>query len=742
MKKYIIILSALILLLFAYDILRFRLGWYIDLEPQKPVTTFMSTDTQNIYMDRGSGPEPFVIKGVNLGIGVPGQWATDYAIDQETYLRWFALMQEMGVNTLRVYITLHDDFYNAFYAYNTAREAAGEDPLWLIHGVWVNDYVQNSHRDAYDPDFLDAFISDGRTLIDVLHGNKKLLGRGTGSGTYRKDVSAWVIGYILGVEWEDVTVTYTDHKYPDMEPYQGIYLSASEDASAFESMLAQVGDRLVEYESRRYKQQRLIAFSNWPTTDPFIYPEAITTFFMKCAQVDVEHIIAEEAFLAGQFVSYHVYPYYPDYLNYILNQKETDNTPAWDGKAVIAKKEAEDRTNINEVVLPTDFYDDFGTANTYLAYLRVLRRHHTMPVVISEFGVSTGRGMAQRDQNTKRNQGHMSEREQGEALVECWQDIMEAGCSGGCIFTWQDEWFKRTWNTMHAVDLQRTPYWSDYQTNEQYFGLLSFDPGKEQSVCYVDGDISEWCEEDIVLKDEEYALSMKYDERFIYLLAYQEGFEKGTDRLFIPFDITPKTGSTYCQNYDLRFDCPADFVLVIDGTENSRILVQERYETLRAMFYHETHDEDAYLDPPDPDSPIFKPINLLLQTATPLLTGNWQASSEVYETGKLLYGNNNPNHPDFNSLADYIFAGDYVEIRIPWQILNFSDPSRMMIHDDYYDGKYGVEPMNINRISIGLSTGDGDRICLTSIPIKGWGNKVTYHERLKASYYIMQELWK
>ena len=178
-------------------------------------------------------------------------------------------MQEMGANTVRVYITLHDDFYNAFYAYNTAREAAGEEPLWLIHGVWVNDYVQNSHRDAYDKDFLDAFIRDGRTLVDVLHGNKKIaLGRGTGSGSYTKDVSRWVIGYMLGVEWEDVTVTYTDHKYPDKAPYQGTYLSATGDASAFESMLAQAGDEIISYESRRYKQQRLVAFSNWPTTDP------------------------------------------------------------------------------------------------------------------------------------------------------------------------------------------------------------------------------------------------------------------------------------------------------------------------------------------------------------------------------------------------------------------------------------------------------------------------------------------
>ena len=743
MKRFLIVLTALILGYLAYDTARYYLGWYIDLQPDAPVSAFMSTDAQHLYMDRGAGPEEFTVKGVNLGVGVPGEWATDYAISKETYLRWFAQMQEMGANTVRVYITLHDDFYNAFYEYNTAREEAGEEPLWLIHGVWVNDYIQNSHRDAYDKDFLETFVKDGRTLVDVLHGNKKIsLGRGTGSGFYNKDVSRWVIAYILGVEWEDVTVAYTDHKYPDMVPYQGAYLSATEDASAFESMLAQVGDRIVSYESRRYKTQRLVAFSNWPTTDPFLYPEDITVFFMKCAQVDVEHIRTEDAFLAGQFASYHVYPYYPDYLNYILNPAVMDRTPIWDGKAVTSRVETGPGTPIGSVLRRSDFYDETGAANTYLAYLRALRRHHTMPVVISEFGVSTGRGMAQIDRNTGRNQGHMSEQEQGQALVDCWRDITAANCAGGCVFTWQDEWFKRTWNTMHAVNLQRTPYWSDYQTNGQYFGLLSFDPGAEESVCYVDGDLSEWTEEDKLFDTGTRALSMKYDEKFIYLLAYEKGFANGRKTLYIPIDTTPKTGSTYCENFGLRFEDPVDFVLAIDGRDNSRLLVQERYEVLRAMFYHETHNTDAYLDPPDADTPLFKPIDLMLQAATPLLTGNWQASSETYETGDLAYGNANPAAPDYDSLADFIFAGDYVELKLPWQLLNFSDPSRMTIHDDYYEN-YGVDYITINTMYLGLTDGAAqERTPLYPAALKGWGNTVSYHERLKPSYYILQKLWQ
>ena len=747
MKKFIIAACAVFLCLFVANYAYYHLGIYIDLHPNQEVTTFMKTDADTIYMERDGQYEPFEIRGVNLGVGIPGEWATDYAIDKQTYLRWFGWIQEMGANTIRVYTILHDDFYNAFYEYNSSRVQQGLEPLWLIHGVWVNDYTQNSHRDAYDDDFLQTLLDDCRTVVDILHGNKSLsLGYGLGSGSYRKDVSPWVIGYILGVEWEDVTVAYTNEKYPERASYSGTYMYTTADATPFEAMLCQVGDKIIEYETERYKQQRLVAFSNWPTTDPFLYPAAITNFFMKCAQVDVEHIKTTDAFLSGHFASYHVYPYYPDYMNYVLNPVEIQDTdPLWDDEqnnmTVYHSNGVSYKTALsgNE---QEDYYDSTGRVNTYYAYLKMLNRHHTIPVVISEYGVSTGRGMAQRDINTNRNQGHMSEQEQGEAIISCYEDIMAAGSAGSCVFTWQDEWFKRTWNTMHAVDLDKTPYWSDYQTNEQYFGLLSFDPGETESVCYVDGDVSEWGEDDIVLSQSGGSLSMKYDEKFIYFYAEQAGYDPETDTLYIPIDTTPKSGSTYCENYGITFDRPCDFVIRINGRDNSRVVVQERYEVMRAMFMHETEDEDAYLDVPDPDSPSFRYIDLMLQTATPLLTGNWQASSEVYETGKLLYGNANPEDASFNSLADFCFTENGVEIRIPWQLLNFGNPSEMMIHDDYYE-HYGVEFISIDEMYVGvaLEGASQGRIRMASFPLEGWGKEVTSHERLKQSYYMLKEYW-
>lgn len=757
MKKFIIIAISAVFLYGIWSYAYYQLGLYIDLGKETETVCSMTVEGKTVYkMNEATGKrEPFEIRGVNMGSGEPGEWSTDFAVDQETYRRWFGLIQEMGANTVRIYTIQADDFYEAFYDYNTAREAAGEEPLWLLQGVWVNDYVQNSHRDAYDDDFMGTFQEDCRTMVNVIHGKQRIsLGRmaSAGSGTYRRDVSPWVIGCILGVEWEDVTVTYTNHKHEGMEPYQGTYFCAREDASPFESMLAQVMDKTVEYETERFGTQRLMAFSNWPTTDPFTYPTDITLFFMKSAQVDAERVQPTENFRSGYFASYHVYPYFPDYLNYVYQGKEVvfDSSSTAELRKKAAQRVDRNGTSYETVLEPENFFDKTGQLNTYYAYLTMLTKHHTVPVIISEFGVSTGRGMAQRDYNTGRNQGNMSEKEQGKSIQTCYEDIMAAGCAGSCIFTWQDEWFKRTWNTMHAVDLKRTPYWSDYQTNEQYFGLLSFDPGAETSVCYVDGDVGEWTAEDVVSQNGDMTLSMKYDEKFLYFRVEKQDLDFGGESLYISLDTTPKSGSTYSAEHDLAFDRPVDFVVAINGKKDSRVFVQERYEALRSTFSREIWDVDAYTDPPDVDSPVFKKIYLPLQTATPLLTGNWEASAEIYETGLLRYGNANPSSPKFDSLADFICSGDNIEIKLPWQLLNFADPSKMEIHDDYYDGNYGVAYLNIDQLYVGLTSEGGaeesapaaSRVRLDAVPLTGWGNRVSYHERLKSSYYMVQDMWK
>ena len=128
MKKFIIIFSILVVMVpLCCDQAYYRLGLYIDCGDDGTVELFVRTEGKDIVLEQDGEWTPFEIRGVDMGVGLPGEWATDYAIDHETYLRWFGLIQELGANTIRVYTILHDDFYNAFYEYNTDREAAGPD---------------------------------------------------------------------------------------------------------------------------------------------------------------------------------------------------------------------------------------------------------------------------------------------------------------------------------------------------------------------------------------------------------------------------------------------------------------------------------------------------------------------------------------------------------------------------------------------------------------------------------------
>lgn len=750
MKKFIIIVSVLVVMGFAVWYAYFGLSLYIDLRPNAPITTFMKTDEQYIYMERNGEYEQFEIRGVDMGVGIPGKWATDFAVDKETYIRWFGYIHELGANSIRVYTILHDDFYNALYEYNTAREEAGLEPLWLLHGVWVDDYSHNSHKDMYSDGLLPEMIQDCKTLVDVIHGKKYILGRdGDGSGFYTRDVSKWVIGYILGVEWETSLVTFTNEQYPHLTSYEGKYMCTTEDATPFEAAIAQLGDEIIRYETTRYKEQRLVAFSNWPTTDPFVYSIVTTTYRHKTDTVNVEHIQPTEAFISGYFASYHIYPYFPDYLESELEADEWAEAELiyelGTNRFEVLKHRLEllNAPSVHDYITEEDYYDSKGRLNTYYVYLKAINNFHNIPVVISEYGITTGRGRAQIDENTGRSQGHVTEQEQGQYLIECYEDIMNAGSAGSCLFSWQDEWFKRTWNTLYAVDMLNTPYWSDYQTNEQYFGLLTFDPGEEESVSYVDGDTSEWTEEDIVAKNGDITLSMKYDEKFIYFMVDKKDFDPDSDVFYIPIDTNPKVGSTYCERYDVVFDRACDFLIVIDGKSSSEMIVQERYEVLRSTYWESYYLGDPYLNPPDKDSTVFVEINMAMKLMD-LVTYNDtnEPVGEVYETGSLRYGNANPDSEDFDSLADYIFTDSGVEIRIPWQLLNFSNPSEMMIHDDYYE-HYGIENLHIDNMWVGVSDGENReyRISLSSFELKGWGKSVTYHERLKRSYYILKEYW-
>ena len=89
MKKFITVMLCTVILFTVADILYYRAGVYIDLNPEKKIETVVKTQDDRILLNRGEGFREFEIKGVDMGSGIAGEWSTDFAVDKDTYMRWF-----------------------------------------------------------------------------------------------------------------------------------------------------------------------------------------------------------------------------------------------------------------------------------------------------------------------------------------------------------------------------------------------------------------------------------------------------------------------------------------------------------------------------------------------------------------------------------------------------------------------------------------------------------------------------
>lgn len=648
------------------------------------------------------------LRGVNIGAAKPGVFPGELSITKEEYLRWFAYISEMNADVIRVYTTLAPEFYSALYEFNQNKEK----PLYLLQGVWVIEEDINRLHDAYGENahIKNMFIEDAKDLVDIFHGNANLPRRdGFASGIYTQDISEYVIGWILGIEWDPTFVETTNENNPNKTEFKGRYLFA-DNASPFEIFLGEVGDTLLTYEADHYKTIRPLSYTNWLTTDLLTHPNDPSEDIVA---VNTEHIKANENYKQGLFASYHVYPYYPDFMNYQVDYRE--------------------------------YVDVDGNINTYKAYLKDLIKKHTVPVIVAEFGVPASRGKAHENIYSGFNQGNLDEVRQGEIVGEMLEDIYDEGYAGALIFSWQDEWFKRTWNTLEFDLASRRPFWSNVQSNEQNFGLLAFDPGDEKSVCYVDGDLEDWQYDTPLISKDGIKLYVKSDEKYVYFMVESQEFNFDDDQLMIPIDTIQNQGNMSDNASGHSFERATDFLIKVDGANNSAILVDAYYDSFNYLHAEQEGDienNDLYRMN---NSGIFNPMYLALLRETYLPVDDVTIPFTQYETGKLKLGNANPDHEDFNSLSDFSVQDGTIEIRIPWQLLNVMDPSTKMVMGNMYENQ-GFMPEEVDGLYTGLAVIGPDKTPLKNIEMAyySWDkwSIPSYHERLKASYPIIKDIFE
>ena len=649
------------------------------------------------------------MRGVNIGATEPGLFPGDLTISYDTYYRWFGYISEMNCNCIRIYTLMPPQFYQALGDFNKK----AKNKLYLYQGIWVNEEDIERLSDTYaeNEKILNDFTTDAVNLVNVIHGKAKIAETaGEAYGTYNTDVSPWLVGWIIGIEWDPNFVINTNNQHPDKRDYDGKYLY-TQTASPFEAFLCRVGDALIKHEAETYKFQVPLAFSNWITTDPLTHPNE-PHFDEDKTTVNTENVKCRN-FGPGMFASYHIYPYYPDSLNYQEDYLE--------------------------------YTDDSGKVNTYEAYLEDLKLAHTMPIIVAEFGIPTSRGMGH-ESVMGYNQGMVDETAQGAMLIDMLGSIENAKYAGGLVFTWQDEWFKRTWNNVMFDIADRRPYWSNIQTTEQCFGLLAFDPGKESMAAYVDGDVSEWKNTQPTVTTEQGKLYIKSDERYLYIMLDAGNYDFEKDTLLIPINTIADQGNLKAAQYNAEFDTAADFLIYINGKDNSHIYVDRYYDAFNYYFLEskKLSDIKAEENAGVKNSGMYDIMRLCYGYNLTVKGTNQVVPDKAYETGKLRYGNGNPEADDYKSLSDFYFKNGKLEIRIPWQLLNVMDPSGKQQISDFRKTQV-ISPQAYQSFDFGFAYRTGtESLKITlggSYEYNGW-NTPTWHERLKPAYYELQNYFK
>lgn len=632
-----------------------------------------STDSTHITVWNGDHYSPLFIKGVNLGIGVPGTFPGELAATRDDYRRWFRLIRDAGFNTIRIYTLHFPHFYEELRQFNLQNP---NHPIFFFHGAWLEEEVVGYTEDLFE--LSDLFDQEIRENVDAVHGNAIIAPRqGKAYGTFTADVSAWNIAYIIGREVHPPEVVHTNTLYPNITSYIGRYFSI-ENTQASEAWMVNRLDNLVAYENDTYGTQRPVSFSSWPSLDPLSHPFEENDY-ETMASLDISNLDFSRA-KAGVFASYHAYPYYPDYIS-----KDPKYQP---------------------------FYDYLGQ-NSYLGYLTYLKEHYKrMPLIIAEFGAPSSWGVAHYA-HSGIHHGGLDELTQGKESVRMLQNIDAAGGGGGILFAWLDEWFKRTWIT-DALDFdpERRIIWHNITAAEQNFGLLGYRKNDFGWTRFED-----FCNDCPVR-----SLDVGADFSFLKLRVNMDRHLPILDTLWVVFDTyDADLGESILPNGKV-VNNRAEFALMITNY-TAELYVTEAYDT-----YGLWHN-------------VSSPAQLYRSTATdgaPWNIVRWRNNTfdkEVQYIGQLRV--NRLDLPQ-SSMDAVRLKDDHIEIRLPWLLLNFTDPSRaQVLHDDR------STPERETRFSDGINFGifykNQSLETANRYLWEPWNHALNTEEYKKDSYAVIKE---
>jgi hypothetical protein len=656
------------------------------------LSVLASVDESGLHLHTSGGDRSF-LAGVNLGATVPGIFPGQLdLITAEQFARWLDLIGQVGGRVVRIYTILPPVFYEELDAYNIAHPDA---PLYLIQGVYLADETAFvTTGDLWDPSVRETFLAeltDAHLAVTGHLERDEMLGRADGRWTV--DVTRWIAGWIVGVEWDPIATVESDRRNRARPDFTGRYFQSADGATPTERWLSEMLDHLASLEADSGRSVP-IAFVNWPSVDPLRHPDEPLER-EDLVGVDANHVLPTAAWPGGTFASYHAYPYYPDF----------------------------QRHEPGLQVLDSD-----GQPDPYRGYLRALRDHHAeagIPVMISEFGVPSSFGAAHFGPRG-RDQGGHSERDAMAIDAEMLRIIHEEGLAGGLLFAFADEWFKFTWNTVDVIiPAERRPLWHDQLTNEQHFGLLATDSGLAGRLRL--GDPYEaWSQDSRVVHEargQVREIRVAHDEAFLYLRIRFD--DEDLDQLVLGFDVLPDRGAGGLPG-STGIAPGAEVAVELSAADASgRIEIWAGADPTSVLY---ANQEGVPVEPGGllERSGSWVPRRLIVNRPVTVPSTGERFAAELFDVSELIVAPTDPDAEGFDARAHLWFADGDVALRLPWALLGFSDPSSLQALNVAPDAPIAAVPTPGIELTL-VGAGDPLTVPITWEP---W-NTVTWTERLK-----------
>jgi hypothetical protein len=286
------------------------------------------------------------------------------------------------------------------------------------------------------------------------------------------------------------------------------------------------------------------------------------------------------------------------------------------------------------------------------------------------------------------------------------------------------------------VDLElpgdRRQLWRNDLTNEEYFGVVAAEPGSEP-VVLLDGSDDEWETNgsQVIAESRGTVREVRAvkDEQFLYLRLRLEQDESWREEpITVGLDVRP--GGNRGLPGHLGVFPEADAAIVV-GPDHAELYQAAWWEPTRIRYGLGLGF--VQVDPAEMErgsGAWVHPLQILNRPYTVPASGE-KRPVELHELNSLPIGSGDPKDASSDARTLVSARGKVVEIRLPWALLGFADPSSLTLYDEHPKAPTGT--LRAGRIGIVVVGNGSPPLVTTGYAWEPW-QSVTWHERRKRGF--------